>query len=54
MTLYKSKKAFTALLLTACMLGSPILQSGTVYADSPDAIQGYVTEVRPAQTHEEK
>lgn len=54
MTLHKTRKAFTALMLATVLLGGTASYAGSAQAAAPDTIQGKVTEVRPARTHEEK
>ncbi len=54
MTLHKTRKAFTALMLATVLLGGTASYAGSAQAAAPDTIQGKVTEIRPARTHEEK
>ncbi|MCM3494932.1 erythromycin esterase family protein [Paenibacillus lactis] len=54
MTLHKTRKAFTALMLATVLLGGTASYAGSTQAAAPDTIQGKVTEIRPARTHEEK
>ncbi|OMF74342.1 erythromycin esterase family protein [Paenibacillus glucanolyticus] len=54
MPLHKTSKAFTLCLLTASILGTSLIPDGKAYASPPDAIQGQVTEVKTAQTSDEK
>lgn len=54
MMVHNTRKAMAAILLTAVMLGGPVLHDGKAAASIPDAVQGQAAEVRPARTHEEK